>query len=156
TFMDAPQKEEFDQNVLQNSTTMDLLNRIHMPGLFSNRILDGLLDNDLYRELFSFNECGGFYSGNAFLTWFRQKLNAKGFDPDVTWKNFANSAKFDVSVVTSDVDEHEMVVLNPRTAPDVPVALSVRMSMSIPFVWKEIVWNANWGKYRARDKAGHK
>ena len=48
-----------------------------------------------------------------------------------------------------------MVILNDRTAPQVPVALAVRMSMSIPFVWREMVWEAAWGTYRGRDKQDH-
>jgi len=29
------------------------------------------------------------------------------------------------------------------------------MSMSIPFVWREIVWDPGWGTYRGRAKSGH-
>jgi predicted acylesterase/phospholipase RssA len=115
-----------------------------------------LLAIDLYRELFSFVECGGFYSGEAFLNWFRTRLQAKGINPDITWKDFAQQTGSDVSVVTSDVDDQEMVVLNNRTAPGAPVAMSVRMSMSIPFVWPEVFWDATWGQYRGRDKTGHR
>ena len=55
-----------------------------------------------------------------------------------------------------NVDDQEAVILNARTSPDAPVAMSVRMSMSIPFVWREVVWDARWGLYRRRDKAGHR
>jgi predicted acylesterase/phospholipase RssA len=58
-------------------------------------------------------------------------------------------------VVTSDVTEPEMLVLNERTAPQVPVALAVRMSMSIPFVWREMIWDTAWGTYRGRNKVDH-
>jgi predicted acylesterase/phospholipase RssA len=129
---------------------------VHIPGFAQQSVLKGLLDIDLYCELFSFLECGGFYSGNAFLNWFRARLQAKGINPDITWSDFAKQTQSDVSVVTSDVDEDEMVVLNSRTAPGVPVALSVRMSMSIPFVWREMIWDPAWGTYRGRDKAGHR
>jgi len=156
TFMDPPEVTDFDKSVIDNSVTMDLLNKAHLPGLVRNPVMKGLLDLDLYRELFSFTECGGFYSGNAFLVWFRKKLAAKNIDPDITWKDFALPTRPDVSVVTSDVDEHERVVLNVRTAPNIPVAISVRMSMSIPFVWREIVWDARWGTYRDRVKTGHR
>src|SRR5262245_48155170 len=47
-----------------------------------------------------------------------------------------------------------MLVLNHRTAPDVPAVMAVRMSMSIPFVWREVEWQAEWGQYMGRDKAG--
>jgi predicted acylesterase/phospholipase RssA len=128
---------------------------VPLPGFVEEKLIGTLLDLDLYRELFSFNECGGFYSGNAFVGWFRQKLSAKGLSPDITWQDFAAKTGADVSVVTSDTQEKEEVVLNHRTAPNCPVAMSVRMSMSIPFVWREILWDPQWGQYRGRDKAGH-
>jgi NTE family protein len=46
-------------------------------------------------------------------------------------------------------------VLNSRTAPDCPVAESVRMSMSIPFVWREMIWQDSWGRYRNNSKTDH-
>jgi predicted acylesterase/phospholipase RssA len=48
-----------------------------------------------------------------------------------------------------------MLVLNHRTAPDCPVVWAVRMSMSIPLLWNEVIWNASWGQYRGRDISGH-
>ncbi len=44
---------------------------------------------------------------------------------------------------------------NRTTAPDVPVVWAVRMSMSIPFVWREVVWQDSWGQYRGRRKTGN-
>jgi predicted acylesterase/phospholipase RssA len=49
----------------------------------------------------------------------------------------------------------ELLVLNHRTAPGVPVANAVRMSMSIPFVWEEVIWSADWGPYLGRTKTGN-
>jgi len=134
TFLDPPEVTDFSQQVIDDSVTMGLLNRAHLPGLVKNSVVHGLLDIDLYRELFSFTECGGFYAGNAFLTWFRKQLQGKNLDPNITWKNFAQQTGSDVSVVTSDVDEEEMVVLNARTAPGIPVAISVRMSMGVRLI----------------------
>jgi len=158
TFMDTPAASDFSPEMRQNSQTMALLKQVRIPVIgpaLDTMTLDALLDVELYREVFSFNECGGFYAGNAFLNWLRAKLQAKGINPDITWKDFALRTGSDVSVVTSDVTEHEMVVLNSRTAPDCPVALSVRMSMSIPFVWREMIWEESWGLYRGRSKTGH-
>src|SRR5439155_2226518 len=67
SFLDAPQRADFNQGVIDNSVTVDLLRRAHVPGIFEQSVVKGLLDIDLYRELFSFVECGGFYSGDAFL-----------------------------------------------------------------------------------------
>ncbi len=47
-----------------------------------------------------------------------------------------------------------MLVLNHRTAPDLPLVWAVRMSMSIPLVWQEVVWQPEWGQYRGRDMVG--
>ena len=155
TFMDAPTLGEFTPAQIQASDTMRLLRMSPLPDFLEDRLMETLLRLDLYRELYSFNECGGFYAGSAFLAWFREKLNAKGLSPDITWRDFAARTREDISVVTSDTTDKEEVVLNHRTAPDCPVAMSVRMSMSIPFVWHEIVWDARWGKYQGREKADH-
>jgi len=58
-------------------------------------------------------------------------------------------------VVASDTSDMEMLVLNHRTAPGVPLAWAVRMSMSIPLVWREVVWDAAWGTYLGRSKTGN-
>jgi predicted acylesterase/phospholipase RssA len=60
----------------------------------------------------------------------------------------------DLSLVATDTTNREMLVLNHRTAPHVPVAMAVRMSMSIPFVWREVVWQKEWGTYCGVDKTG--
>jgi len=155
TFMDAPEANDFDATQISNSETMDLLEKAHVPGFINKELFNLALQVDLFRELFSFSECGGFYAGNAFLSWFRNQLQAKGLNPDLTWSQFAAQTGSDVSVVTSDVTEQEMLVLNARTAPQVPVAVAVRMSMSIPFVWREMVWEAAWGTYLGRTKMDH-
>jgi NTE family protein len=155
TFMDAPPEGEFTKADIEKSDTMRLLRSKLVPDAAENLVMKTLLKLDLYRELYSFNECGGFYAGNAFLCWFREKLNQKGLSPDITWRDFHAHTREDVSVVTSDTTGKEEVILNHRTAPDCPVAMSVRMSMSIPFVWREIVWEEKWGRYRNHEKAGH-
>jgi NTE family protein len=48
-----------------------------------------------------------------------------------------------------------MLVLNHRTAAECPVVWAVRMSMSIPFVWQEVVWQEEWGQYCGREKTGN-
>jgi predicted acylesterase/phospholipase RssA len=48
-----------------------------------------------------------------------------------------------------------MLVLNHRTAPDLPLVWAVRMSMSVPLLWQEVVWQREWGLYRGRDMVDH-
>ncbi len=153
TFMDPPAEADFSKDIIDDCETLTLMKNAGFPfsGLFENaeeKVIKALLHLELYRELFSFNECGGFYAGDAALKWFREKLVQKGMAADINGADFAAKTGKDVSVVTTDVTDKEMVVLNARTAPGVPVAESVRMSMSIPFVWREMIWKPEWGTYR--------
>jgi len=118
-------------------------------------ILNLLLKTPVYPQLFSFVECGGLFAGDAFIAWITEKLQAKGIAATDTMKTFFAKKQVDLSVVTSDTTDGEMLVINHRTAPDVPLARAVRMSMSIPFVWREVVWQEDWGLYKGRRKAGN-
>lgn len=155
SFMDAPVPGNFSSDQIANSDTTRMLNMARVPGFVSKPLLDELLQIDLFRELFSFDECGGFYAGDAALNWIRARLVQKGMPANVTWRDFAAHTNSDVSVVTTNTTDKESVVLNARTAPDCPVAESVRMSMSIPFVWREMVWDGSWGRYQSRDLTNH-
>lgn len=99
---------------------------------------------------FSFLERGGVYAGSAFVTWLKQQLGKAGANPECTFAQLHAGRKCDLSLVATDTTAAEMLVLNHRTAPDLPVAMGVRMSMSIPFLWTEVIWEPNWGLYRGR------
>jgi NTE family protein len=155
TFMDRPVAASFTDQDKENSETMEALRTAHIPMIADRKILDLLLDSPLYPQLFSFVECGGLFAGDAFLAWIKEKLAAKNIGAADTMKTFFDKKQVDLSVVTSDTTDGEMLVINHRTAPDVPVAWAVRMSMSIPFVWREVVWQEAWGPYQGRRKAGN-
>jgi NTE family protein len=155
TFMDRPSAASFTDQDKENSQTMEALRAIHFPMLADREILNLLLGSPVYPHLFSFVECGGLFAGDAFLAWLTEKLAAKGIAAADTMRTFFAKKQVDLSVVTSDTTDGEMLVINHRTAPDVPVAWAVRMSMSIPFVWREVVWQEAWGPYQGRRKAGN-
>ncbi len=162
SFMDIPQAADFPQTVCDQSITRQVFQEIKLPFVpkafessLDQRLMGELLRNSLYARIFSFTECGGFYSGRTFLAWIREKLAAKGIQPEDTLATFAQKTGRDLSVVASDTSDMEMLVLNSRTAPGVPVANAVRMSMSIPFVWQEVVWQEAWGTYMGRTKTGN-
>jgi NTE family protein len=162
SFMDIPQAADFSEAVRNQSITAQVFREVDLPfvpaaleGRLDTALLDRLLHNSLYARLFSFTECGGFYSGRTFLAWIREKLAAKGIEPGDTLETFAQKTGSDLSVVASDTSDMEMLVLNHRTAPGVPAANAVRMSMSIPFVWQEVVWQDAWGPYMGRVKTGN-
>jgi predicted acylesterase/phospholipase RssA len=121
----------------------------------SRPLLDRLLLNPQFCQLFSFVERGGLYAGNKFLIWLEEKLAAKGIARGTTLAQMNTLKGCDLSMVVTDTSANEALVLNHRTSPEVPVAWAVRMSMSIPFVWQEVVWRQEWGRYLGEDIAGH-
>jgi predicted acylesterase/phospholipase RssA len=155
TFMDRPAAASFTDQQKDKSETMQALRTIRVPMIADREILNLLLGSPVYPQLFSFVECGGLFAGDAFLAWITEKFQAKGIAAADTMKTFFMKKQVDLSLVTSDTTDGEMLVLNHRTAPDVPVAWAVRMSMSIPFVWREVVWQEAWGSYQGRPKAGN-
>ena len=162
SFMDIPAAADFTPELRQKSLTMEALQDINLPlipGRAEDRIdeflINNLVANRTYSRLFSFIECGGFYSGRTFLDWIREKLAVKGIAPDETLGSFEQKTHADLSLCVTDTSDVELLVLNHRTAPDVPIANAVRMSMSIPFVWQEVIWQADWGTYMGREKTGN-
>ncbi len=155
SFMDHPVAADFSAAQRDASETMAALRAVHFPMVADHVVLDLLLASPIYPQLFSLVECGGFFAGVKFLEWIREKLDAKGIDPNTTLSGLFTKTGVDLSVVTSDTTDIEMVVLNHRTAPSVPAAWAVRMSMSIPFVWREVVWDPSWGTYCGRPKTGN-
>ncbi len=73
----------------------------------------------------------------------------------MTLAEFFAATKVDLSVVASDTHAGQILVLNHRTAPQCPLVWAVRMSMSIPLVWNEVIWAAAWGPYQGRNITGH-
>jgi predicted acylesterase/phospholipase RssA len=162
SFMDVPAASDFPDAVRAQSITLTALKEVDLPLIpagfedrVRNQLLDKMLNNSIFARLFSFTECGGYYSGRTFLNWMREKLAVKGIQATDTLADFARKTGSDLSLCASDTTDVELLVLNHRTAPNVPLANAVRMSMSIPFVWEEVVWNADWGTYLEREKAGN-
>jgi len=162
TFMDIP--ESFDKEVIENSLTAAILdtvdnpflpNRIEAPA--DRKILNTLLQLPVYRNLFSFVELGGWYDGVTFLNWLQEKLNSKGKKlGEATFAEFhKRRPNQELTVIAADTDARERLILNHRTTPDLPVVWAVRMSMSIPFLWQEVIWQKEWGLYQGRNITGH-
>jgi NTE family protein len=154
-FMDHPRAADFSQAQKDASDTMHVLDSVRLPAMAGRALLNLLLDTPLYPTLFSIVECGGVFAGNAFLAWLVEKLAVKGIAATDTLATFFEKKQVDLSVVASDTTDMEMLVLNRRTAPDVPIAWAVRMSMSIPMIWSEVAWQEDWGTYQGRKKTGN-
>lgn len=166
SFMGKP--DPFSKDEIQESSIRDILRSINLKTIpdfaeerFDNALANALMSRDLFVNLFAFIERGGWFSADNFLTWMRDKLNSganKGhmrIYGDMTLKQFYDATEVDLTVVAADTSATQLLVLNHRTAPDLPLVYAVRMSMSIPLLWDEVVWKDEWGTYRGRDMVGH-
>jgi predicted acylesterase/phospholipase RssA len=104
---------------------------------------------------------GGWYSADNFLKWISGKLDSGEYKgkprkfSEMTLEEFHKATGKDLSLVASDTTAEMMLVLNHRTAPKLPIVWAVRMSMSIPLLWQEVVWKKEWVKYRNMKMEGH-
>jgi predicted acylesterase/phospholipase RssA len=113
------------------------------------------------RHLLALIERGGWFAADRFIAWLSAKLDSgsrKGGQrafSGMTFAQFFAATGVELSLVASDTTDERILVLNHLTAPGCPVVWAVRMSMSIPLVWDEVIWQAAWGTYLGRDVAGH-
>lgn len=154
-WLDPPRADSFTEAQRSASAFRHALDSVHLPGIAKNAILDGMLAAPGFPELFCLIECGGLYAGDSLIEWVKEELVSAGLAEGVTFGSLARERGVDLTLIASDTTDHEMLMLNHRTAPGVPVAWAVRMSMSIPLIWREVVWQKEWGPYLGRDKQDH-
>jgi predicted acylesterase/phospholipase RssA len=160
TFLEIPQINEDTQinDSLRFWLKTELDNPL-IPNLIEpivDKMVEDLLQKNLTRHLISLLAFGGWFGGGSLLKYFQEKLDTNERNlGSTTLAEFSQRAGRDFSVVASDISGREMLVLNHRTAPDCPTIWAVRMSMSCPFAWQEVVWRKEWGFYRGRDLTGH-
>ena len=136
-----------------------------IPGFVENPLKDQLAGavahTRMTRNFLALVERGGWYSAHNFLTWLRAKLDAGAYNGKprkfsaLTLAQFYAATNVDVTFCATDTTGGRQLVLNHRTAPDCPLVYAVRMSMSIPLLWDEVIWDKSWGPYQGRDITGH-
>jgi len=165
-FMAVP--SALDKDSIRTSATRELLRRIDLPFIperFEEKLDDHLVEwlaaQPSLRCVFSFIERGGWYSADNFVTWLKKRLDSGSNEGNprqfsqMTLAEFYEATQTDLSLVASDTTQGAMLVLNHRTAPNLPLVWAVRMSMSVPLLWQEVVWKEEWGRYRDRDMVGN-
>lgn len=126
-----------------------------------DQIAQWLASNEKYNNVYSFVEDGGWFSADAFVVWMARKLDEGSFNgkprnfSKMTLQQFHQATKSEVSFIASDTTWARMLILNHTTAPNLPIVWAVRMSMSIPLVWQEVVWQEAWGQYLNRNVTQH-
>jgi NTE family protein len=113
------------------------------------------------RNFVSFVEFGGWFSADHFVEWLSIKLASGSVNgkkrnfSKMNLEEFFQATGRDLTLCVTDTTGHLLLALNHRTAPECPIVWAVRMSMSIPMLWQEVVWQSDWGKYRDQDITGH-
>ncbi len=156
-FMDVP--TSFEDEIVRESLLfaafehfLDTFLPLNTADQLDESVMHKALEHQALREAFSFIEFGGVYAGEEFLTWLDEKLDADGRNlSQLTLAEFHEQTGNDLTAIITDVTDHEMLIINHRTAPDLPVAWLIRMSMSIPFVYNHVTWQPEWGTYFGRE-----
>lgn len=164
SFMGMP--APFGDDVVRHSAIRRALGELNLPLVpdFAEDKLDDwiarqLADRAGSRHLFSFVERGGWYSADPFLDWMKMRLDQPRPDGTpraysrMTLKEYFEATGVEMTLVAADTTGARMLLLNHRTAPDVPVVWAARMSMSIPLLWQEVEWQEVWGPYFTWDEA---
>jgi NTE family protein len=157
-----------DDEPVDKSAIATFLRNVDIPGVpepveawVDRAILRGLRNQATFRHIYSFVEWGGWYSADRFLTWMRDKLNLGSYqgEPrafgDMTLDQFFRKTGSEVSFVATDTTGARLLVLNHNTAPNCPLVYAVRMSMSIPLLWHEVIWQEAWNPYLGKSLTGH-
>lgn len=89
---------------------------------------------DVYRFVTQY----GVYKGDAFLSWFQDKVKSKCGDVNVTFKDVYERYNKELVITGTCLNRAQTYYFHHTTYPDMPIALAVRISMSIPLVFKAI------------------
>jgi predicted acylesterase/phospholipase RssA len=173
-FLETP--HGFTREEIESSEVRSLLRQANLklvPDGLEERLDDALTEalanSRLGSRVFSFIERGGLFAADNFLAYMKEKLNTGTYRSEggafgagkprqfgeMTLAEFYVATGIDLSLVAADTSGAQVLILNHRTAPDCPLVRAVRMSMSLPLLWEEVVWQKEWGMYRGRDITGH-
>ena len=166
TFMGEP--APYSAEELEHSAMKAFLANVDVPLIpdFLERKMDAALvnfmaNNPRFRNLFNFVERGGWFAADNFLVWLQKYLD-QGEDngkprrySKLSLAEMFEETGRELTLVAADTTDARILVLNRHTAPDCPVVRAARMSMSVPLLWEEVIWQAEWGAYRGRTITDH-
>lgn len=158
----------FTRDEIQQSATRAFFRDVDFPmapGFVENHLDDALatalLRFPVHRNLMAFIERGGWFAADNFMAWLVERLDTGYYKRQprrfgaLTLAQLHAATQADLSVVVADTTASRLRVLNHRTAPHCPLVWAVRMSMNLPFLWDDVVWDAEWGTYLGAPLAGH-
>ncbi len=108
------------------------------------------------RAALAFLDTGGFVSGQGFVGWLVRTLEAKAPGLSrLTLGQLHARGGHHLTITVTDTTAKRLRALNHLSAPDCPLVAAVRMSISIPLLFGEVKWRAEWGNYLGEDLTGH-
>ncbi|MCL5283483.1 MAG: patatin-like phospholipase family protein [Armatimonadetes bacterium] len=160
-FMDHPSADTITRQEKENCLLMQLLEKVKLPltpkwveRCISRLVLNGLLLLPDFRFLFNWLEKGGIYEGEVFRLWMNQAIHRRlcalaernDLPPPSAFPTFSEAkaiTQIHLSVVASNLTKDQVLILNENTTPDLAIADAVRMSMSIPFFYRPVIFQGN-------------
>lgn len=166
TFMGEP--PPFDPEDIQHSAIRELLRSMDLPLVpefveekLDDKLAQTIATNPALRHVYSFIERGGWYSAHDFVAWLQRKLDEGMYKgkprnfSEMTMAEMYAATGTELTLTGSDTTSGRLLIFNHRTAPDLPLVWAVRMSMSVPLLWQEVIWLDAWGLYRGKSLADH-
>lgn len=157
TFLDLDQGA-IPQLHREKSPTYRVLQSIGwLPGFAANLIFDRLMAHGEARAAHEMIVEGGAFEGDVLTDWLSAQIAALGWrDPWLSFGELLDGTGVWLEVVATDLTLGQALRLNPDTTPGLSIAHAVRMSSSIPGVWKPVVWDDDaHGSYEGVRLNGH-
>ncbi|XP_059159411.1 uncharacterized protein LOC131943353 [Physella acuta] len=80
----------------------------------------------------------GWNPGKKIYEWMGEKIAAQTGNPDSTFKQVYQTFNRELCVVVTNLNQMTSLYCHPKTTPDMPVRLAVRMSISIPGMFRAV------------------
>lgn len=90
---------------------------------------------DVYRFFSKY----GIYKGDKFLDWFKGLVKAKTGNENTTFKEVYEEYGNELVITGTCLNRAQTYYFDYKSWPDMPIALAVRISMSIPLIFKAVV-----------------
>ena len=94
----------------------------------------------------------GWYRGERFKRWLEQLILHKGINPEITFKEWHESGRPDLYIVTTCLNRQKLLVLSHETYPEMKVVDAVRASMSIPLYYQAVFTDSLGNTYKKQNK----
>ncbi len=95
---------------------------------------------DIYRFI---NEYG-LYRGDIFYRWIGKFIKEKTNNENISFKQVFEKYGIDLVITGTNVDRQKAVYFNHTDYPNMPIRLAIRISMSIPYVFRSIYFDGDY------------